>query len=427
MNGQRATEPPTKDALPFLPLIAATPVVFAVLTLPYLSMVFPASDFLRFFSAPVTIIEMITVLLAVLRGVDIFAPLRGERLWVKLALLIVCAVAIGTMIAATHDPLSAYLRTFAWGVHLLFGLSVAGVTRTFWAGREGEVWPWLLAGLLAYLGMLIAFVASLGGTKDYDWMWFGLGVINVRQLGFYSAAGFAIAIGLAILAATRRERWIWVGAAAAMIALSFWSGTRSSALSSIAALGVAALMYSEVRTWRALSLSLFSFIVGALLSVIYVAPEAKMGLKRLFSSVSAGTGDAIASGRIEIWIATAKAIPKRPLFGYGESQFREMEPTALGTLNHPHNMFLQFLYQWGLIGGGGFLVLAGLLFWRLAGAAKANPKIALPALLIVTNMFAMAQIEGSMYHPFPIMIAVFALGFGLSANGTMIAPSAETV
>jgi hypothetical protein len=31
-------------------------------------------------------------------------------------------------------------------------------------------------------------------------------------------------------------------------------------------------------------------------------------------------------------------------------------------------------------------------------------------------MFAMSQIEGSFYHPFPVMMTIFSLGFGLAST-----------
>ncbi len=407
-------QPPQKNALPFLPLIAATPVIFALLTMSHLSDIWPLVHIVRHFSIPVMVIEMIIVILAGRRGVDVLAPLRAEKLWVKLALALVCVVAVGTMIAAVNDPLSAYVRTFAWVVHLLFGLSVAGITRKFWAGREQEVWLWLMVGLLAYLGTLIAFVWSLGGAMDFNWISFGLGVTHVRQLGFYSAAGFSVAIGLAVLTNEQRMRWLWTAVAAAMIAISFWSGTRSSVLSSFTALGVAALFCREMRTWRAAGLAVLTFVLGAALSVVYVAPEPGMGLKRIFTSVADQQGAEIASGRVEVWIGTTKSFTKRPFFGYGESQFRTTEPSGQGVINHPHNMEIQFLYQWGILGGGSFLALVVLLFWRLIGVASRNAQLALPSLILVANMLAMAQIEGSMYHPYPVMITVFALAFMLA-------------
>jgi O-antigen ligase len=406
---------PLKGTLPFLPLIAATPVVFAVMTLPSLSAYWSGSDFFRFFSFPVTLIELIVVILAVTRGVSYMAPLAAETLWVKAALALVGLVAVGTAAFVATEMVSAVVRTFAWAVHLLFGLTLAGVAQKFWTGREREVWLWILWGLLAYLAILILFVATLPDPTHYDWWHFSVSVLAVRQLGFYSAAGFSVAIGLAVFANSRKSRWLLVAAAAAMIALSFWSGTRSSILSSVAAVIVGAAVCREMRTLRSLALASLALIGGMALSVVYVAPEPDMGLKRIFVSVTSGDSkEKYTSGRRMMWLGTAQAIARRPVFGYGESQFKTNSPPSFGGVNHPHNAILQFLYQWGLVGGGSFLALMAMLYFRLIRSVRAEPKTVFPAFILVSNMFAMAQIEGALYHPYPVMMAVFGLAMGLA-------------
>jgi O-antigen ligase len=416
MHAAMAEKAQPLHVLPFLPLIAATPSIFALLTLPTLSNLWALSDFVRFFSIPVTMIELIVVMLAVLRGLNIFASLLKERFWMKAALTIVVLIAVVTSVFVATDKVAAFVRTFAWGVHLLFGLSVAAITRRFWSGREREVWNWLLVGLIAYLAILVGFVAILPDKNTFDWGWFGLGVINARQLGFYSAAGFSISIGLATLTEDRKSRWLYGTAAAAMIGLSFWSGTRSSVLSSIAAVLVAGAVYREMRTWRSVMQTAFAFAGGIAVSLVYIAPTPIMGLKRIFSTVTERDGPEFDSGRVEMWIGTAKSIAKRPFFGYGESQFKTTEPMALGVFNHPHNSELQFAFQWGIIGAVCFFAMMFALMIRLNRAAQTAPDALLPAILIVSNMFAMSQIEGSFYHPFPVMMTIFSLGFGLAST-----------
>jgi O-antigen ligase len=412
-----------RRAPPLIPLIAATPVLFAVTTWPSLSSVWPATDFNRFFSIPVTITEIIVVIFAVMRGIDIFAPMRGERPWVWAALITLILVAFGTAQFVAVDGFVAWLRTLAWGVHLLFGFSVAGLAQRYWAGRAAEVWCWILAGLTVHLAMIALYVATLEDPNRFDWEWFGLSVINVRQLGFYSAAGFSIAIGVAIMAKGSRERWIAVGAASLMIALTFWSGTRSSLFSSIAALMIAGVIFREARSIRSVCLSLTALIAGAALSLVHVAPEYLMGLSRMFDTSISGDVNGVSSGRTKVWKSTAHTISKRPVLGYGESQFKIVEPSVEGVFNHPHNSILQFLFQWGFLGAGCFFVLFALLANRLRLAIRDNVDDKLPAGLVVVNLFAMSQIEGSFYHPYPVMITVFSLAFALGYRRASPKPS----
>jgi O-antigen ligase len=401
---------------PLIPLIAAIPVLFALTTFPRLGSIWSAADFNRFFSIPVSLVEIVVISMSAMRGIDLTAPIRGERPWVWAALTLLFLVAFGTAQFVAIDPFTAWLRTLAWVVHLMFGLSVAGLAQKYWVGRAQEIWWWILAGLLLHLVIIIAFVATLQDPKHYPWIEFSVSVINVRQLGFYSAAGFSIAIGIAIMSKTQRTRWAAVVVAGLMIALSFWSGTRSSVLSSIGALVVAGLFLREVRSLRSAKLILVSFVLGAGLSLIYSAPEPAMGLFRIFTDSARGSANQISSRRVEIWISTAHTILKRPMFGYGESQFKIVEPSVHGEYNHPHNSFLQFLFQWGFVGASCFFGLMALLARRLSAAVRNNLDDALPAGLLAVNMFAMSQIEGSLYHPYPVMIAVFALAYVLACS-----------
>lgn len=403
-------EPP-----PLIPPIAAIPAIFALSTMPQLSSIFPATDFIRFYSLPVTTIQIMVILLAMMRGIRLFEPICAERLWVKLALITLCLVALGTAQFVAIDKFSAYLRTFAWGVHLLFGLAVAGLARRYWAERMQEIWWWLLGGLLVYMLILIAYVATMTDPQHYPWKQFGVSVINVRQLGFFSAAGFSIAIAIAFMAENKRSRWIAVAAAAVMIALSFWSGTRSSVLSSIAALVAAGIICREARSLRAAGLVVAAFGLGAGLSMVYVAPDPEMGFMRLFKDTEREGHYEMSSGRFKIWASTAHNIAKRPLFGYGESQFRLAEPTAEMVINHPHNSVLQFLFQWGFVGAGCFFALVTLLTTRLTHAATGDLEVGLPGYLVGVNTLSMSLLEGSLYHPFPIAMAVLCCAATLAA------------
>jgi O-antigen ligase len=397
-------------------IIATIPFIFAATSVPALSKISSMVDFFRFFSLVVSIAELAFIARCSSVGLVFVPPLRRADTLTKVSLIIISLVAVGTTIFIATEQVSATVRTIAWFIHLLFGLTIAGVTMKIWPDRDRAIWQWILLGLVAHIVFISIFVATIADPLHFPWMDFSVSVISVRQLGFYSAAGFSIAIGLAIYEQNNMRRWMICAAAALAIALSFWSGTRSSVLSSVAALAAILLISSEARTKRSMATIAIALLTGAALSLIYVAPEPDMGLKRIFVSLVASDANHVASGRLEVWKSTSKAIMKRPAFGYGESQFRLTEPTAHGNINHPHNFFLQFLYQWGFIGGGCFIFLIARLYWKIVIATRRHPETCLPGFMLVTNMLAMSQIEGSFYHPFPVMMSVFGLAFTLAMH-----------
>lgn len=408
-------QPLRADRLAWI-LIALTPVVFGLATWDPESERSGFQSLMRFLALPVLTVELVVIGFALGSGFRPFRLLAAMPMWIRIALAALVAVAFGSAVFVALSPNYALIRTCIWTIHLLFGLGAAHLLVSSSPKSRLVLWRLVVAGMLLYLLLVTAFIVAIPDPETFEWVYFGLGVIHVRQLGFYSLVGAAAALGLAAAERGRSGYWLAVGAATLMLALSFWSGTRGSPIALLAALAVGGALLPGLRTVRTLGAALISFIGGAFVSFIHSVPNQFFGLVRISSSASGATVDEVGSGRVTMWLGTLRAVLERPLFGYGDSQFNRIVPEALGIYNHPHNALLQILFQWGFVGGACFFAIALALCWRALRNAQASGTAHAPAFLVAASLLVMALYEGSLYHPYPIMMIALSFASMLAAS-----------
>jgi len=109
--------------------------------------------------------------------------------------------------------------------------------------------------------------------------------------------------------------------------------------------------------------------------------------------------------RLELWRFAGRMFAEHPLIGVGNHQFAKtlagyqtsgMTPAGLGLFTHPHNDFLKFAAEGGLLGAAAILMLyflplaAGLRRYRLRPSA-ANP--ALPLVLLCSGFLMAGTVD----------------------------------
>lgn len=393
-------------------LVAAAPVIFGLSSWNHGAVRDGIASTLLGYSIPISLIEMVVIVITLLAGIKLseFGAAFSRRGWATIAALF--AIIFGTAMFVAPEPAVSMFRSYAWAIHFLFGLSIWALARAG-AISATNIWPQVLLGVLGYLVLLVAFVATIPDPARFDWVLFNLGVTNVRQLGFYATFGYMAAFALAILSQSRWTVWIAACAASLFFALACWSGTRSAILAIAAALVCGAILMPAFRKRSAIGTALITCAAGALLSMAHVSPDPSMGLMRMFSDSQRPGADTMSSGRLTIWKGTAREIAKRPFFGYGESQFRFVVPESARAYNHPHNSLLQVLLAWGIIGGALFFGILAHVWWRLTRLAQTNSQQHAASFLVVNALLAMSLIEGSLFHPYPVMMLVFAFAVSL--------------
>ncbi|AKM07524.1 O-antigen ligase family protein [Pelagerythrobacter marensis] len=373
-----------------------------------------------FYAVPVVAVELAVIILAIVTGFDLrasFAALApttrlGAGLW------IIAAATASLIIAA--DPAAAYPLLFSTIVHAVFGLALCSLMTATGGAYRRTVMCAAGAGVLLYAAVFTTIVLVELRNPAFNWIGVGIGITNIRQLGFFGLALSCISLGLSQGLDGKLRAIAGIGAAAGFW-LTILSGSRVAfAAAILVAIALCTLVDRQYRL-RFAGLALAALAVAMPASYLLVPHEA-WGLDRILSRGLIGDDiNQYSSGRLAIWRDTLAAIGERPLFGHGEGQFRSQVAAAGGGLNHPHNAVLQFLYQWGIVGTAGLALMLSASAMQLRRLARHAEGTDLAAFGTLAGLVAIAMLEGALYHTYPVMIAVLCLAV-LNAG----APRSET-
>lgn len=402
-------------ALLALIAVGLSPAIFALAAWDPAQSASPLRFDLRRFSAPIVAIELAVILLAMARGLSFADRFRMLSAAARPLLGVLAIVATVTALWVAPLRADAVARTAIALLHLLFGFAATHLIASLPHERRRLIWPAVATGVLLYALLVPAFLASRPST--FDWRYFGLGVINIRHVGYYAAAGAAVSLALAASSETIR-RWAFPTlAAAACLALAFWSGTRGALAAVAAAVAIGSALLPVMRTPRAAAAVVAAFAIGAAFALFLPAGDSHFGVSRITSSLATGDAEALSSGRLALWIDTARHVADRPWFGHGDGQFRALVAAGGDQFNHPHNALLQFLLQWGLVGSACIAALAAMMIRRALVQRRCDARAA-PAFMLLFAMLAYAMVDGTLYYPYPIMMVALAFAFLLAPDAT---------
>jgi O-antigen ligase len=330
----------------------------------------------RAFALPVVAIELVIVAVSFREGLRLGRP--DPLLLTLLAAL--GLVVWGTAVTAPY-PASALIRTGIWTIHLFFALAIVNLWHHRVLDLDEHIRA-LLTGFLVFFALLVAFVAT---TQQADTeRVFGLPAFgHVRWFGYYAAgviglcaAGFLRGTGFAVLAAT------------VAFAMVFWTGSRGAVVAALVGFLACPILLQQFRSLRAWLLFALSIVAGFAVSFVLDAlvPIGAFGPDSMARYTS--------SGRIELWKDTLESIRMRPWLGWGDGQFSWSGGTGQ-TVAQPHNVALQVLYAWGLIGGLLCAALAALVAPRLV---KARTVEAAPFQCAALTLGAYSFFDGTLYY-----------------------------
>jgi O-antigen ligase len=75
-------------------------------------------------------------------------------------------------------------------------------------------------------------------------------------------------------------------------------------------------------------------------------------------------------------------------------------------LNHPHNFVLQYVYDWGLIGGAAATSLLALLGVAILRARAQSLMVRFTAIAAYVSTCTAALIDSPLFHPLPMIGAI---------------------
>jgi O-antigen ligase len=389
------------------------PVLAALLYPTYIHRVDPGwAEWTRLLEMPFVVAELVAIQVAVRRGY------RDAALWQELprdARLAFGLLAIGLTVSSvfrSHHPFDSVLMSLITLVHLRFCAAIHFLARGTPRADVRALFGWLTLGLVA-LAVLTVWRFQLpppassvpGGV--IEWGSALPGFISVRHFGSWTGA-IAAGLMLALLYGDEDDQRAMSLAYLLAAGLTCWSGTRAAVLA-MAIVALIALI--SLRRWptraRLVRVAMLSVLaLGLALSLLPDNPDFY-----LYAASDTQSANAVSGGRFAIWHATFERWLDAPLFGWGSgSTFWEVYVDWTHT--QPHNVVLQFLISWGVVGAAGGL-------WLLARAIVATHRTGMddPRLLPLTGMLYsllfMSLLEGMLHYPrFIMMIAVgFAILF----------------
>jgi O-antigen ligase len=151
-------------------------------------------------------------------------------------------------------------------------------------------------------------------------------------------------------------------------------------------------------------------LASALVAILPV-PAANMGVARTIAATTESND--IGTGRTKLWREVGAAIARRPVLGYGSGQMPTVAPFY--GLGQPHNLVLQVLLAWGVVGLLCTVVLGIWFVFRAVPAVRSRPDELLGPFLAMLGLVMLSMVDAALYHIQPI--SVFAACAGMIAAG----------
>ena len=361
----------------------------------------------REYAIPVLGAEGVVIGLALISG--LMAWLRSHRVprFVTGALIGWTVTAWATACFVAPRPDIAIFLTAVWMLHGFFAVSVAFMVATK-VIRTSALATAAMTGFVVYAVLLAIFGLQLEDPARYDWITALPGLGNLRRVAAYASA--LIPLGLGVLAIRSNRAILPFVAACAGFFLAFWTGSRGTPIAVVVALVVTIILFRQVRAWRLLLPAALAAAIGLALAIVFPVNLGGNSPARFHQ-------DTTDSGRFLIWRESVDAVQASPLFGYGEGQTALVlpsDPTGREFHAHPHNLLLQWLMAWGVIGA---TCLATLAIWLGITLVRSASQESLPFLFAATALLVHSMYDGALYDVAPVFL--FAAWVG-AAGGLAI-------
>lgn len=358
----------------------------------------------RHLSLPTVVLEIVIVYIASLGGLNLRKAYNSLSLSVKWAIAIWLVFALFTSIFISSDSI---LSIFVLIRYLIHGIVLASFVYLLSQSKYYDLKQWLATltiGALLYLISLVIFVYLTRNYDNFPWALRLPSATNIRQIGNLLAI-LAIAPVTALLARDHTQKVFYFWAVALIVAFVTWTGTRGGMLGLALGSILGVLMAFKFTSSRNLALLVISWVTGILISIPFFLPAADFGLFRMVKTVT--SDQEISPGRIEMWTDTLSEILKNPVLGFGSGSYRQnMFEQYQYDFNHPHNVVLQYMYDWGIVGGMAALMILACLGWRLFTIKNQGSTVRFLSIAGFCATLAIAMIEGTLFHPLPILIAI---------------------
>jgi O-antigen ligase len=384
-------------------LMAALPTIFVFSTWDYDGIQSSAAFAVRYLSLPITIGELCILLLAMRSSFSIGTTFRELSLVAKLLISIWALFAILAVILSGQPLPLLILTTIRYALHAVFLASCIHLATNADGADRNSGLSILAFGAVAYVGFLAIFAITVPNKADFPWMLRLPTGTNIRQIGYFAAIASVAPISLLLFGRTKILLFSIV--VTTLVAFTAWTGSRGALAGLFIGIAIAVVAYAYLpKLSRAFALS-GSVAGGLAISLLIPNPSPQFGLLRIASSMAQ---EDVSNGRSILWNSTFTQILKAPWIGHGSGSFNQNMREIHGfDFNHPHQFLLQYVYDWGLIGGfAGALLLLLLYTSCLQRARQTRDASGYAAVCVLSVTIVVAMIDGALFYPFSIFLAL---------------------
>lgn len=247
--------------------------------------------------------------------------------------------------------------------------------------------------LILILTMLLLKWNILEAPRDLPWVENTPFVNNIRHLGYLVC--MLLPVGFYGLNNSNRIGVIVsIGFLSLAWALIFWMGGRGAFVGVVFISIVAWFVLNKHKHWLYLTA-----LIGFLLSQPFWVNDPSLNLFRIhaLSGNVLEQANALSANRVFIWLKTIEVWwQNAPIFGLGADSYRYLFHDEFPNTVHPHNLILQLLISYGLVGLFAALILLYQYLKFLWFAPKRNQLIGLCVLAGLTH----SLVDGVLYHAF---------------------------
>ncbi|WP_342071493.1 O-antigen ligase family protein [Yoonia algicola] len=331
---------------------------------------------------------------------NLFAPMSP----IQRGLIGVLVVYVLFVSFTSPVPSSALLAP-SWVVHIFFFVALISFFSRADPDRIEIIWTIVgLTALLHVCAFLIAWAVWPEEIRQFRLPAFD----NIRHLGYFLAPAAAMA---AVQFVVRRDKALCpLLCFAAAVFYILYTGSRGGTVAVAAGLTVAGVFMvwyrQQVQPSRVVALlviTCIAIVISELLPSLPWKPVFGRGVDAISQ-----TGTQMLSGRREVWTFAAIAIQQNWLWGYGPAIMGQIPEYQGLPYRHPHNIVLQVLLHWGLIGT--MLILGAFMSFipNVMSALRRQPALALVPLSLIATMCIHAIVDGGLFYPFSTAIAIIA-------------------
>ena len=243
---------------------------------------------------------------------------------------------------------------------------------------------------------------------------------NIRHLGFIASVALIVSCcSLAYARTTFNKKAFFVINFILSLSFLIWLGGRASIL--IAAVIITLIIIHSFIASQKNIVTPRLIVLTVIATVIFEAnieTHSWNGINRLLLTDSGKEEvinvDQVSSGRLSMWTDAWAEIKQAPLIGHGPDGYLIATSSEVQVYAHPHNLFLQYIYNYGFITTALFFFLLLVLtvkFIKKAFLSTPPNEQSIASILIIISLFLNSLTSGTLYYPHSLMMLAVAFSY----------------